>query len=295
MQLVNIELSQLSISRANMRMGKKAPDISDILPSVRARGVLVPVLVRPNPCPEPVEGGSAETFEIIAGRRRYHAAQTVAGESGTPMPLPCAIMEEGDDAAALEASLIENMIRQDPDEVTKWESFTRLVKEGRSANDLAATFGMTPQMVKCVLALGNLLPRIREAYRDDEIDVTSIRHLTLATKAQQKTWLAMRDDPETYAPTGQHLKAWLFGGASISTSAALFDLESYDGRIVTDLFESDGWFGDGRGEWARSPGRTPKSSCAWRSSGGSRAGPPVRLPWNAWFRFRSRRYPTVCR
>ena len=241
MQLVNIDLNHLSISPANMRMGKKPPDISDILPSVRARGVLVPVLVRQN--------GSAETFEIIAGRRRFHAAKTVADEGGTNALLPCAIMEDGDDAAALEASLIENMIRQDPDEVTKWESFTRLVKEGRSADDLAATFGMTPQMVKCILALGNLLPRIREAYRAGEIDVTSIRHLTLATKAQQKTWLTMRDDPEAYAPTGNHLKAWLFGGASISTSVALFELDGYDGRIVTDLFETDGWFGDVDAFW----------------------------------------------
>ena len=241
MQLVNIDLNQLSISPANMRMGKKPPDISDILPSVRARGVLVPVLVRQN--------GSADTFEIIAGRRRFHAAKAVADEGGANAPLPCAIMEDGDDAAALEASLIENMIRQDSDEVTKWESFTRLVKEGRSADDLAATFGLTPQLVKCILALGNLLPRLREAYRAGEIDVTSIRHLTLATKAQQKTWLAMRDDPEGYAPTGNHLKAWLFGGASISTSVALLDLDSYDGRIVTDLFEEDGWFGDADHFW----------------------------------------------
>jgi ParB family transcriptional regulator, chromosome partitioning protein len=89
-----------------------------------------------------------------------------------------------------------------------------------------------------------LLPRIRQLYRAEEIDATSVRHLTLATKAQQKTWLALYDDPEASIPKGHQLKAWLFGGASISTSVALFDLDAYEGRIVKDLFESDGYFGD---------------------------------------------------
>ena len=236
MKLDHIALDRLSISPANMRGGKKPPDITDILPSIRARGILMPLLVRQN--------GSAETFEIVAGSRRFLAAQVVANENGCAEPLPCAIMEAGDDAAALEASLIENLARLAPDEVTQWESFTRLVKEGRSVDDISMTFGMPELTVKRILALGNLLPRIRQLYRAEEIDATSVRHLTLATKAQQKTWLALYDDPNASIPKGHQLKAWLFGGASISTSVALFDLETYQGRIVKDLFEKDGYFGE---------------------------------------------------
>lgn len=238
MKLDHIALDRLSISPANMRSGKKPPDISGILPSIRARGIIMPLLVRPN--------GSDTTFEIVAGSRRFLAAQTVATESGSADPLPCAIMEAGDDAAALEASLIENLARLAPDEVTQWESFTRLVKEGRTPDEISMTFGMPELTVKRILALGNLLPRIRQLYRAEEIDATSVRHLTLATKAQQKTWLALYDDPQSSIPKGHQLKAWLFGGASISTSVALFDLETYQGRIVKDLFEKDGYFGDVR-------------------------------------------------
>jgi ParB family transcriptional regulator, chromosome partitioning protein len=238
MKLDHIALDRLSISPANMRSGKKPPDISGILPSIRARGIIMPLLVRQN--------GSAETFEIVAGSRRFLAAQTVANENGVAEPLPCAIMEAGDDAAALEASLIENLARLAPDEVTQWESFTRLVKEGRTPDEISMTFGMPELTVKRILALGNLLPRIRQLYRAEEIDATSVRHLTLATKAQQKTWLALYDDPQSSIPKGHQLKAWLFGGASISTSVALFDLETYQGRIVKDLFEKDGYFGDVR-------------------------------------------------
>jgi ParB family chromosome partitioning protein len=66
--------------------------------------------------------------------------------------------------------MIENMLRQNPDQVTQWESYTRLVKEGRSVEDIAATFALTELQVKRILALGNLLPRIREAFRAEEID-----------------------------------------------------------------------------------------------------------------------------
>lgn len=238
MKLDHIALDRLSISPANMRSGKNPPDISGILPSIRARGIIMPLLVRPN--------GSDTTFEIVAGSRRFLAAQTVANENGVAEPLPCAIMEAGDDAAALEASLIENLARLAPDEVTQWESFTRLVKEGRTPDEISMTFGMPELTVKRILALGNLLPRIRQLYRAEEIDATSVRHLTLATKAQQKTWLALYDDPQSSIPKGHQLKAWLFGGASISTSVALFDLETYQGRIVKDLFEKDGYFGEVR-------------------------------------------------
>ena len=181
MDLRHIDIANLSVSAANMR-SKGKPDIGNILASVRARGILVPLIVRAI--------GTPDTFEIVAGKRRYHAALTVAGEAGSIDPLPCAVIEAGDDAAALEASLIENVARLDPDEVTRWESFTRLVREGRNPEEIALTFGLTELQVKRTLALGNLLPRIRTLYRRGELDVTTVRHLTLASKAQQREWLA---------------------------------------------------------------------------------------------------------
>ncbi|RWN53284.1 MAG: ParB/RepB/Spo0J family partition protein, partial [Mesorhizobium sp.] len=243
MQLAHIPIDRLNISALNMRHGKRAPDISDILPSVRARGVLVPLLVRPN--------GTPETFEIVAGRRRYFAAKSLADERGEGDPLPCAIMEDGDDADALEASLIENIARLDPDEVSQWETFSRLIREGRTIADIAATFGITELQVKRILALGDLLPKIREAYRGEEIDGETARYLTMASKAQQKDWLALFVDPEQYAPRGFQLKQWLFGGQSISTKVALFTVENYPGLIVSDLFGEDSYFADADLFWLK--------------------------------------------
>ena len=259
MQLENIDLAKLSISPANMRNGKKPPDISDILPSVRVRGVLVPLLVRPN--------GSTDTYEIVAGRRRYHAATTVAEEGGSAAPLPCAILEDGDDAAALEASLIENLVRENPDEVTQWEQFTQLVKKGRKASEIADTFGIDEKTVGRILALGNLLPPIRKAYRAEEIDAATVRHLTLASKAQQKAWLALFKDEEAYAPRGTQLKAWLFGGASISVSAAIFDMADFKGQIVSDLFAEDGYFADANQFWEAQFAAIEAKKCEYLEDG----------------------------
>jgi ParB family chromosome partitioning protein len=245
MKLDFIDISKLSVSKANMRYAKKAPDVSDILPTVRARGVLVPVIVRATCEPD--------AFEIVAGARRFHAAQIVAGERRAEGhqadPLPCAILGAGDDAAAIEVSLIENLARLDPDEVSRWETFTRLIKEGRTPSDIAATFGLPDLAVKRVLALGNLIPRIRDLYRKAEIDAATVRLLTLASRAQQRDWLALRDDPEAYAPTGQTLRAWLCGGQSIKASHALFDVEAAGCATVSDLFGEDRYFADPAAFW----------------------------------------------
>lgn len=240
MKLDHIELERLSISSLNMR-AKKAPDLASILPSVRERGILVPLLVRP--------AGETDGYEIVAGRRRFLAASAVAEEKGQSSALPCAIMEAGDDAAALEASLIENFARLSPDEVTQWETFARLIREGRSVEDIAATFGITERLARRILALGNLLPRIRSLYRQDKVDAATVRHLTMATKVQQKEWLALYDSPDSYAPTGQRLKEWLCGGELIATKAARFDLASYTGPIVSDLFGEDSYFADPEAFW----------------------------------------------
>ncbi len=233
MQLAHIPLEQLKVSTLNMRHARKAPDISDILPSIRARGVQQPLLVRKN----------GEGFEIVAGRRRFFSLKTIAKEGTEIEPVPCAVMAEGDDAAALEASLIENVARLDPDDMSRYETFARLVKEGRCVEDIANTFGVTEIMVKRALSLGNLLPDIREAYRNEDIDDQTIRQLTLASEAQQAEWWTLFSDPEQRAPRGWQLKQWLFGG-EIKTDAALFPLESYTGEIVTDLFGEGGLFAD---------------------------------------------------
>lgn len=241
MTLIFIAQNRLSVSKTNMRHSRKTPDVSDILPTIRKRGIIQTLLVRP----AEAEGD----YEIVAGARRFHAACLVAAETGEAEPLPCRVLAAGDDAAAIEASMIENLARLDADEVTQWETFTRLVKEGREVADIAETFGLPDLTIRRVLALGNLMPRIRDLYRQEKIDRATVKHLTMASKAQQRAWLALLDDKQTYVPTGHQLKAWLLGGQSISAAHALFDVESYKGALVADLFGDDRYFADAEAFW----------------------------------------------
>ncbi|MEO2039954.1 MAG: ParB N-terminal domain-containing protein, partial [Martelella sp.] len=67
MKLDFIDHSKLVPSKVNMRHGPKPPDVGDILPSIRKRGVIVPLIVRPQ------AGNDNGVHEIVAGRRRWTA------------------------------------------------------------------------------------------------------------------------------------------------------------------------------------------------------------------------------
>ncbi|WP_456749416.1 ParB/RepB/Spo0J family partition protein [Bradyrhizobium sp. USDA 4341] len=156
-------LSNLMVATVNVRHGRKLPDVSDILPSIRARGVLQPLLVRPN----------GVGFEIIAGRRRYFAASKAAEEKGVApdeVLLPRAVTAGGDDTGAMEASLIENVAGEPMDELQEYEAFARLLKQGRKVEEIAATFGVTELRVKRRLAIAGLQPKIKEAFRQGGIE-----------------------------------------------------------------------------------------------------------------------------
>jgi len=266
MRLSHADPRKLVISPLNMHHDEPAPDVSDIIGSVRQYGVLETLLVR-----ETFQDGVLvpEHFEVVAGRRRCFAAQAVAGEGIDIDPVPIGILETGDDAAALEISLIENMARLPPNEVACWETFAKLIREGRTPQDLAATFGKTEVVIHRVLALGNLLARIRKLYRKEAIDVATVRQLTLASKSQQKDWLKLYDDPTQREPRGASLKAWLFGGEAIPTSLALFALDDYPGAIIADLFGEEAYFTDAALFWTHQNQAVAAKAEALRAEGWS--------------------------
>jgi ParB family chromosome partitioning protein len=237
---MHIPLCELSIAKTNVRYGMKKADLNDIIPSIRKRGILQPLLVRKND----------KGHEVVAGKRRYLALNFLEQEGVEIEAVPCAVMAKGDDAAAIEASLIENVARLPMDDMDQFEAFQRLFKEGRTIEEIASTFGVTEIMVKRRLAIANLSPKIRQAYRTEEIDSETLRALTLASKQQQKDWLALFEDPEQGAPRGSNLKRWLLGGSQIPTTNAIFDLTSYKGEIVSDLFGEESYFANPDTFWS---------------------------------------------
>ncbi|WP_375210673.1 ParB/RepB/Spo0J family partition protein [Hyphococcus sp.] len=237
--LKTIPLSELRISRLNMRHSRKKPDVSDILPSIRESGIRQTLLVRK-------EG---DHYGVVAGRRRYFALKEIEKETGQTPDVPCAIMTEEDAASAIAASVIENVGRLPASEMEQYTAFKRLHDEGRSVDEIAAFFGVTELLVRRVLALASLAEPIRKLYAEEEIDRETIRALTLATEDQQAEWLRLYESEDERAPRGRNCKAWITGGAVITTDKALFEVENYDSLITADLFGEHGVFNDPDAFW----------------------------------------------
>src|ERR671937_2627650 len=110
--------------------------------SLRERGVLQPVLVRP------VLGG---TYELVAGERRWRAAK-LAGLERIP-----ALVQERDDAASLEVAIIENMAREDLNPIEEARAVAALVEElGLTREDVGRRVGRSRVAVSNLLRLLDL-------------------------------------------------------------------------------------------------------------------------------------------
>src|SRR3546814_15843528 len=71
----------------------------------------------------------------------------------------------------------------------------------------------------------------------------------MASKTQQRAWLALFDDAGAYCPQGHQLKGWLFGGGAIKAGHALFDVEASGLAVIADLFGDERYFGDSDAFW----------------------------------------------
>lgn len=232
MTLTMMKLTELKSCPLNMRHGRKAPDIADILPSVKQYGVLQSLVVRPN----------CKGFEVIAGRRRLFAA--IAAELDE---VPVINHEDLSDADALALSMIENTQRLDPSPLEQFETFSRLIKEGKSIDDLMTMFVMPKIVVEKRLAIGNLIKPIRDLIRADELHDNEIQYLSLTNAAKQKEYVKLRKDNNH--PVHYQLRQWCFGNTEIPVNYALFDEAEYKGPRLMDLFKDKEFFQNAAEFW----------------------------------------------
>lgn len=144
--------------------------------SLRERGVLQPVLVRP------VAGG---TYELVAGERRWRAAK-IAGLESIP-----ALVRERDDAEALEAALIENMAREDLSPVEEARACAALVEElGLTRESVGLRVGRSRVAVTNLLRLLDLPDEALELLERGDLAEGHGRALLLATDHTDRRRLA---------------------------------------------------------------------------------------------------------
>lgn len=133
-----------------------AEALQELADSIKAQGIIQPLVVRPRP----------DGFELIAGERRWRAAQQLGWRE-----IP-AIVREADDRAALELALIENLQRENLNPLEEAQGYAELVEKFLlRQEDVAAKVGKSRVAVANSLRLLKLPPEVQAFLRDGRFSV----------------------------------------------------------------------------------------------------------------------------
>ena len=126
--------------------------LKELANSIREKGILQPILARPNP-----DGGAKSPYEIVAGERRWRAAQ-IAQLHDVPV-----IVRDMTDNEALQIGIIENVQRSDLNPIEEAEGFQRLIDEFSYTQEvLAKTLGKSRSHIANTLRLVGATNKVRE-------------------------------------------------------------------------------------------------------------------------------------
>jgi ParB family transcriptional regulator, chromosome partitioning protein len=140
--------------------------LDELAASIREKGVLLPLLVRPRP-----DGN----FEIVAGERRWRAAQRAQAHE-----LPV-VIKELSDSETLEIALIENIQRQDLNAIEEAEGFRRLMDEfGHTQEALARLVSKSRSHVANILRLLDLPAKVRDYVAEGALSMGHAKALVAA-------------------------------------------------------------------------------------------------------------------
>jgi ParB family chromosome partitioning protein len=134
--------------------------LRELADSIRERGLLQPITVRPN----------RKRFEIIAGERRWRAHGLLVKQGHTAFRWIAANVAAMDDNARDLAAIIENLQREDITPIEEANAFKRLIDQGMTAEDIAKATGAAPFRVRWRLQLLNLSPGILALFKASQLD-----------------------------------------------------------------------------------------------------------------------------
>lgn len=170
----------LAIPVASIRPGRFQPrrrfaaeEIAALAQSIREKGVLQPILVRPL-------AGSPGQYELVAGERRWRAAQQAQLHE-----IP-ALVRELADRDTLEVALVENLQREDLSPIEEARGYQRMIDEfRRTQEDVAEVVGKSRPHVANTLRLLTLPARVQELIDEGKLSAGHARSLVGLAEAER--------------------------------------------------------------------------------------------------------------
>lgn len=181
-QLVKLPLDVLGRGRFQPRVDMRPESLQELANSIRAQGIVQPIVVRPVGTPG---AGESQRYEIIAGERRWRAAQ-MAGLADIP-----AIVRHVADEAAVAMALIENIQRENLNAMEEASALQRLIGEfAFTQQEAADAVGRSRVAVANLLRLLDLADEVKALVESREIEMGHARALLGLTQRRQQIEVA---------------------------------------------------------------------------------------------------------
>ncbi|MGH8495965.1 MAG: ParB/RepB/Spo0J family partition protein [Gammaproteobacteria bacterium] len=233
--LRNLPIDLLQRARYQPRQDIRPDSLQELADSIRAQGVVQPIVVRPLGMSHDATG--AQRYEIIAGERRWRASQ-MAGLSNIP-----AVIRDVPDESAVAMALIENIQRENLNPLEEARALDRLINEFDMTHQQAAeAVGRSRAAVSNLLRLLDLGDEVKAMVEARELEMGHARALLgLPTRKQQlevgkliaKKGLSVRE-------TEQLVKRLLRGGKETKRDGHATESDPDVRRLETELSDKLG-------------------------------------------------------
>lgn len=226
--------------------------IDALAASIAAEGLLQNLTVVPDPDAPLAGAEELQSYQVIAGSRRLRALYKLVSDGvlQTDYEVPCRVIEE---AQALTASMAENSIREAMHPADEFVAFQSMIDAGKSIEDIAARFGVTPIVVQRRLKLANVSPKLFELFRTDQMDMDQMMALAISDDhaAQETVWFKAEQPWQRSADRLRKALTATEIDASEDPLAKFVGVQAYEragGVVHRDLFSDSnaGYIVDGR-------------------------------------------------
>ena len=168
-----IPLAQIGVNPDQPRKTFDEADLEDLAASIREKGVLTPILLRP-------VKGRAYSYEIVAGERRYRASK-MAGLNEIP-----AFIKNLADENAMEIALIENVQREDLNPIEEAAGYVNLMNKCKyTLEDVSRLIGKSQSYIRNSIRLNALPASVKKMVEQGEISASHARTIAVAENPEE--------------------------------------------------------------------------------------------------------------